>query len=582
MSATEVLTEAPPAQPAEAERLRVVLDVSGMTCGACAARVQHALVRLPGVSDALVNYATGQAVVEVQYGVADDELLGCVTQAGYEASLHSVSAAEDERVLREREEHEARNQRDLLRRITVAVPLATAATVLTYAEPHQSVAQWIVAALTIPVQFWCGLPFLRSAWSHARARTTNMDTLIAIGTLACFVYSTVILLTADATYQHGVPVGEFYARLDYYMSAVIIAVLLITRSCEAKARATAGLALRELAQLSASQARIIDADDADARERLVPIDEVMRGDLFLVRPGDRIPVDGVVVGGSSAVDESMLTGEALPVEKTVGSLITGATLNTNGVLRACAMAVGADTALSQLVALVQQAQASKPKLQRIADEIARYFVPVVVVLAALTADRWLVTGTGLYGIAASLHLERAMSATIAVLIVACPCALGLATPIAILVGTTSGVRLGLLVRGAEVLERSEHLDTIVLDKTGTITTGELSVADSWTATGSDTGRLLSLAASAESGSEHPIARAVVAAAHEIGLDISPATEFRSTSGLGVTARLRANGGRWSPEQHLPLTSPRSLSTGSSADTQRLSSSSGDRSSGQSH
>ncbi len=237
------------------------------------------------------------------------------------------------------------------------------------------------------MQFWCGLPFLRSAWTRARARATNMDTLIALATLAAFVYSTVMLLTADSVYEHGVPVGKFDMPLYYDMGAIIIAALLIARWCEAKARSSSGRAVRELAQLGATQARLLDADDPSAAERLVPVEQVRRGDVFRVRPGDSIPVDGIVIAGASAVDESMLTGESLPVEKGVGALLTGATLNVDGVLQARATAVGADTALSQLVALVERAQASKPKIQRLADQIAGVFVPVVLVLAALTRAR---------------------------------------------------------------------------------------------------------------------------------------------------------------------------------------------------
>jgi cation-transporting ATPase V len=256
-----------------------------------------------------------------------------------------------------------------------------------------------------------------------------------------------------------------------------------------------------------------------------------------VRPGDSVPVDGIVLSGASAVDESMLTGESLPVEKQVGALLTGATLNVDGVLQARATAVGAETALSQLVALVERAQASKPQIQRLADRIASVFVPVVLVLAALTALVWVITGDGLQGMFASMHLQRGIDATIAVLIVACPCALGLATPVAILVGTGRGARLGLLIRSAEVLERSQRLDTIVLDKTGTVTTGELSVAALWSAPGEDRDHLLALAASAESGSEHPVALAIVAGARERSLELVPASEFRSTPGRGVRALL---------------------------------------------
>ena len=530
----------PPVAPASTRAVREVveLDVAGMTCGSCAARVQRKLSRQPGVSEALVNYATGRATVELEPGALDTEqLVAAVQSAGYDAAPVAASAAEQARTFEDLERSEAREQTSLIRRIAVAVPLATAIAVLTYTQPHDQSARWIVAALAVPVQFWCGLPFLRSAWARARARATNMDTLIALSTLAAFVYSTVMLLTAPPVYEHGVPVGKFNMPLCYDMGAIIIAALLVARWCEAKARSSSGRAVRELAQLGATQARLLDPEDPSLPERVVPVDEVRRGDVFRVRPGDSIPVDGIVIAGASAVDESMLTGESLPVEKDVGALVTGATLNVDGVLQARASAVGADTALSQLVALVERAQASKPKIQRLADQIASVFVPVVLVLAALTALVWVLTGDGLQGMFASMHLQRGIDATIAVLIVACPCALGLATPVAILVGTGRGARLGLLIRSAEILERSQNLDTIVLDKTGTVTTGELSLADVWSAPGEDQDRVLALAGGAEAGSEHPVAIAVVAAARERGLELEPATEFRSIPGRGVRATL---------------------------------------------
>ncbi|MGP0100646.1 MAG: heavy metal translocating P-type ATPase, partial [Solirubrobacteraceae bacterium] len=535
---TETVEPTVAGEPSNGRHEVMELDVSGMTCGSCAARVQRALSRQPGVTEALVNYATGRATVELAPGAADaQQLVAAVRSAGYGAAPAASSASEQAHAFEALEREEAREQAGLVRRIALAVPLATAIAVLTYTQPHDQTARWITAALAVPVQFWCGLPFLRSAWARARARTTNMDTLIALSTLASFVYSTVMLLTASPVYEHGVPTGKFNMALDYDMGAIIIAALLIARWCEAKARASSGQAVRELAQLGATQARLVDPDDPSAPERLVAVEQVRRGDVFRVRPGDSIPVDGIVIAGASAVDESMLTGESLPVEKDVGALLTGATLNVDGVLQARATAVGADTALSQLVALVERAQASKPKLQRLADEIARVFVPVVIVLAALTALVWILTGDGLQGMFASMHLQRGMDATIAVLIVACPCALGLATPVAILVGTGRGARLGLLIRSAEILERSQHLDTIVLDKTGTVTTGELSVADVWSAPGEDPDRMLALAASAEAGSEHPVALAIVAAARERGLELAHAAEFRSIPGRGVRALL---------------------------------------------
>jgi cation-transporting ATPase V len=538
MSTSQIAEPTVAADPSNGRHEVMELDVSGMTCGSCAARVQRALSRQPGVSEALVNYATGRATVELQSGAADLEALAAAVQRiGYDAAPVAPSASEQAHSFEELEQREASEQASLLRRIAIAVPLAVAIAVLTYTQPHDLTARWVVAALAVPVQFWCGLPFLSSAWARARVRATNMDTLIALSTLAAFVYSTVMLLTADAVYQHGVPVGKFDMPLCYDMGATIIAALLIARWCEAKARSSSGRAVRELAQLGATQARLLDADDPSAPERLVGVEQVRRGDVFRVRPGDSVPVDGIVLSGASAVDESMLTGESLPVEKQVGALLTGATLNVDGVLQARATAVGAETALSQLVALVERAQASKPQIQRLADRIASVFVPVVLVLAALTALVWVITGDGLQGMFASMHLQRGIDATIAVLIVACPCALGLATPVAILVGTGRGARLGLLIRSAEVLERSQRLDTIVLDKTGTVTTGELSLADIWSAPGEDRDHLLTLAASAESGSEHPVALAIVAGARERNLELVPASEFRSTPGRGVRALL---------------------------------------------
>ena len=536
MSTSQIAEPSAAAAPIDGGRQVMEFDVSGMTCGSCAARVQRTLARQPGVRDALVNYATGRATVELEPGGAHaDQLLTAVRGVGYDASPVAPSASEQARTFEQLEQRERREQASLMRRIVLAVPLAAAIEILTDTQPHDLTARWIVALLAVPVQFWCGLPFLRSAWVRARARATNMDTLIALSTLSAFVYSTVMLLTASPVYEHGVPVGKFEMALCYDMGAIIIAALLIARWCEAKARSSSGRAVRELAELGASKARLIDADDPSAPERIVAIEQVRRGDVFRVRPGDSIPVDGIVIAGASAVDESMLTGESLPVEKELGALLTGATLNVDGVLQARATAVGADTALSQLVALVERAQASKPKIQRLADRIAGVFVPIVLVLAALTALGWLLTGEGLHGMFASMHLQRGIDATVAVLIVACPCALGLATPVAILVGTGRGARLGLLIRSAEILERSQHLDTIVLDKTGTVTTGELSLADIWSAPGEDPQLVLALAASAEAGSEHPVALAIVAAASERGLPLAHTSEFRSVPSRGVRA-----------------------------------------------
>jgi cation-transporting ATPase V len=531
MSVTDIRPRAASDTIAADEYRRLEFDVSGMTCGSCAARVQRTLSREPGVADALVNYATGRATVELEPGAFDGErLIAAVKRAGYGASRVGPSPSKHAHGLLQRDADE---QRSLWRRIMLAVPLAVAIGTLTYADPHDTTAQWLAAGLAVPAQFWCGLPFLRSAWERARARAVNMDTLIALSTLTAFIYSTVMLLTASAASHSGA--GGSGMTLDYDMSATIIAALLIARWCEARARTSAGRAVRELAQLGATRARLLDPDDLGAPECLVAVEELRRGELFLVRPGDKVPVDGIVLDGASAVDESMLTGESLPVEKSTGALLTGATLNVDGVLRARATAVGADTALAQLVALVERAQASKPQIQRLADRIARFFVPTVLALAALTVLAWIITGQAEHGMAASLHLERGIDAAISVLIVACPCALGLATPVALLVGTGRGASLGLLIRGAEILERSQELDTIVFDKTGTVTTGELSVRETWSAAGEDPERVLALAAAAEAGSEHPVALAVLSCARERGLEVPHASEFRASPGRGVRA-----------------------------------------------
>ncbi len=506
------------------------LDVSGMTCGSCVSRVQRGLGREEGVLEATVNLVTGRATVEVAGdAVAPERLVEAVERLGYRARTVDPVRLSPAAAVAELEASEASERAGWVRRIAVAVPLSVAIAALTYGDPHGSTARWIAGALCIPVQFWCGWPFLRGAWVAARSRTTNMDTLIAIGTLTAFVYSTVELITATATHDPGGGAGAFSGHLHYDMAAAIIAFLLIGRWAESTARGRAGRAVRELTTLGAVQARIVDPADPAGPGRLVPIEAVRRGDRFAVRPGDKVPVDGIVVWGSSAVDESMLTGESLPVQKATGATLTGATVNLDGVLHATATAVGSETALAKLVELVERAQVSKPKIQRLADRVARVFVPAVLVLAGLTIAGWALSG----------QAERGLLASIAVVIVACPCALGLATPVAILVGSGRGASLGLLIKGAEILERSQRVDTIVLDKTGTITTGELSVADVWAAVDETREGILALAAAVEAGSEHPVARAIVRRASADQLEIPRAVDFRALPGLGVRAEVGA-------------------------------------------
>ncbi len=525
MTSTRVAT--PTSERGDREPVEQDFDVAGMTCGSCAARVQNTLRRQTGVFDAAVNLATNRATVTLDPAVLDpvdpEPLIEAVRSAGYGLSVAEDSGAETAARL---EEEEAAERRDWLRRIVVAAPLALIIVVLTFWKPHDETARWATFLLCVPVQFWCGWPFLRAAWARARARTTNMDTLVALGTLSAFFYSTLVLVATKGAH-HGIPglAFSFSDHLHYDMVALIITFLLTGRWLEASARGRASQAIRALATLGATQARLLDVDHPDAPERLVPVASVQVGDLLLVRPGDKVPVDGVIVGGESAVDESMLTGESLPVDKEVGSSVTGATLNRQGVLRMEATAVGADTAYAQLVNLVERAQGSKAPVQRIADQVASVFVPVIIALAALTAAGWAIAG----------QPDRSLLAAVAVLIVACPCALGLATPVAIMVATGEGAKLGILIKGGEILERSHEIDTVVLDKTGTVTAGQMTVVDTWAEPGEDPQRVLQQAAAVEAGSEHPIGQAIVRAALAGQLPVPPAEHFEALAGHGAHA-----------------------------------------------
>jgi copper-transporting P-type ATPase V len=480
-------------------------SVEGMTCGSCAARVQRVLGRQPGVAGAEVNFATSKARVRAGRAVAVGDLQAAVERIGYRITPVEAGAPAD---------REAGAETAWRRRLQVAGPLALGLVALAVwpggamEEPWGRLAALVLAT---PVQFWAGWPFLREAARRARRRTANMDTLIAMGTLAAYGFSVAQLVTGG---------------MDLYFeaAAVIIAFLLLGRFFEARAKGRAGQAIRALLELGAKEARVL----RDGQELLVPVDQVVAGDLLRVRPGEKIPTDGEITDGASAVDESMLTGESVPVEKAVGDPVTGATVNTSGVLTVRATRVGAETALAQIVRLVEDAQASKGHIQRLADRVAGVFVPVVIAIALTTFTGWALIAQDLQG---------GLVAAIAVLIIACPCALGLATPTAIMVGTGRGAELGVLIKSVEVLEQTRRITTVVFDKTGTLTRGEMALTDAVPAAGVDEGELLRRAGAVEADSEHPIGRAIATAAHQRVGELPAVTGFRALAGRGARAEV---------------------------------------------
>ncbi len=493
-------------RPGMVDTKELEFTVSGMTCGSCAARINKVLARQPGVEEARVNFATGKAVVAFDPSqVSVDDLVGAVGKAGYGLSPAEPSAEIDE------VDTEDTLQRMWLRRVLLAWPLGVTVLVLSMAAMHEPWARWSALALTVPVQFWAGWPFLHQAAVRARSRQANMDTLIAMGTLAAFSFS---------TYQ--VVFGPPHAAHYFDTAALIIAFLLLGRYFEARAKRRASRAIRSLLELGAKEARIL----VDGEERMVPVEEVRVGDRLRVRPGEKIPVDGQVLDGSSAVDESMLTGESVPVDKKPGDQVAGGTVNAQGVLTLEATAIGSDTALAQIVRLVEEAQGTQAPVQRLADRISGVFVPVVVLIAVVTfLGWWMIGGDAAAGLVAA----------VAVLIIACPCALGLATPTAIMVGTGRGASMGVLIKGGEVLERSKRIDTVVFDKTGTLTRGEMALTDVEPAAGVDADELVRRAGAVEHGSEHPVGRAVVEGARHRCGSLPDATDFEAVAGHGVRA-----------------------------------------------
>jgi Cu+-exporting ATPase len=512
MSATSAATE------------RVELPISGMTCASCANRIERKLNKLEGVS-ASVNYATAKARVEFDPGaVAPEDLVEAVAAVGYRASLpaeEGAAATED----RAAEDDETA---PLRRRLIVAALLSVPALLMAMIPALQfDNFQWLTLNLVTPVVLWAAWPFHRAAWANLRHGAATMDTLVSVGTLAAWLWSLYALFLGDAGMNEMrmafdvIPDPGAGADQIYLETAGIVTTFLLAgRYLEVKAKRRAGAALKALLELGAKDVAVLDADGT---ERRVPVDRLAVGDRFVVRPGEKVATDGTVEQGTSALDMSMLTGESMPVEVGPGAEIAGATVNVGGRLIIRATKVGADTALAQIARLVEDAQTGKAPVQRLADRISGIFVPVVIALSLGTLGFWLGTGES---------ASFAFTAAVAVLIIACPCALGLATPTALMVGTGRGAQLGLLIKGLEVLESTRRVDTVVLDKTGTVTTGKMSLVEIAVADGVDRDDALRLVGALEDASEHPIAQAIASVAHAAGP--LPAVEgFANREGLGV-------------------------------------------------
>jgi Cu+-exporting ATPase len=491
------------------------LELEGMTCASCVARIEKKLNGLDGV-EAIVNFATEEATVHVDAHISLEQLLAAVESAGYAArparAAHDISAAERERAHHETGSHAHHDEpaRVLTRRLAVAIVLTIPVALLAMVAPLRFADwEWLALVLSTPVVFYSGLHFHRAALKNARHLAATMDTLISLGTTAAWLWSTVVLL------------GAFETDTYFEVATVVTTLIVLGRYLESRARGRSSEAIKKLLELGAKEARML----RDGEEVLVPVDRLKVGDRFVVRPGDKIATDGVILDGESAVDQSMLTGESVPVEVTVGTQVAGATVNSYGRLVVEVTRVGADTALAQIAHLVDAAQSGKAAVQRLADRVSAVFVPVVILLSLLTLGGWLLAGAS---------AATAFTAAVAVLIIACPCALGLATPTALMVGTGRGAQLGVLIKGPETLEQTRRVDTIVLDKTGTVTEGKIELAEVALINGATRRDVLRLAGAVESASEHPIAQAIAATARaEVG-PLPPVEGFRNQPGVGVT------------------------------------------------
>ncbi|WP_441249920.1 heavy metal translocating P-type ATPase [Kitasatospora sp. McL0602] len=511
-----------PATTPETRRDSVELSIGGMTCASCAARIEKKLNRLDGVT-ATVNYATEKARVEYGPEVSVADLIATVEKTGYTAELPPPPAP-----LETPESNEPAPADPLRERLLISAALTVPVVLLSMVPALQfDNWQWLAFALTGPVVVYGGLPFHRAAWTNLKHGAATMDTLVSLGTLAAFGWSVWALFLGHAgmtgmrhEFSLTAAAGAASSALYLETAAAVTTLILLGRWLEARSKRRAGAALHALLDLGAKDVAVL----REGREVRLPVAALAPGMRFVVRPGEKIATDGTVVEGSSAVDASMLTGEAVPVEVTVGDQVTGATVNAGGRLVVEATRVGADTRLARMTELVEQAQNGKAAAQRLADRISAVFVPVVILIALGTLVGWLLT---------SGNPAEAFTAAVAVLIIACPCALGLATPTALMVGTGRGAQLGILIKGPEVLETTRRVDTVVLDKTGTVTTGRMSLTAVHTAEGVTEEEVLRLAGALEHASEHPIAAAVASAAAERLGELPPVEGFRTVPGRGV-------------------------------------------------
>jgi Cu+-exporting ATPase len=505
----------------------VDLEISGMTCASCAARIEKRLNRLDGVT-ASVNYSTELAKVSAPAGVTTDALVAEVESLGYTATLPvartaiTTDAATDARA---EPDPKVRALRD---RLLVSAALAIPVLLMSMIPAFQfTYWQWLAFALAAPVVVWGAWPFHRAAWMNLRHGAATMDTLISLGTIAAFGWSVYALFWGGAgvpgmTMPFSLTVGRGTGEPELYLevAAAVTVFILAGRYFEAQAKRTSGAALRALLELGAKDVAVV----RDGQETRISVEALAVDDRFVVRPGEKVATDGVVLEGSSAIDASLLTGESVPVEVGPGDAVAGATVNAGGRIVVRATRVGADTALAQIARLVTEAQTGKAPVQRLADRISAVFVPIVIALAVGTLGFWLGTGEA---------PAAAFAAAVSVLIIACPCALGLATPTALMVGTGRGAQLGILIKGPEILESTRQVDTVVLDKTGTVTTGRMALVDVVAVPGTSTDEVLRLVGSLEEASEHPIAQAIAAGAREQVGDLGPVDGFANLEGLGV-------------------------------------------------